>query len=483
MNILLVNPPYDITRYMGGLAKVGWVFPPVGLLYIAAFCRARNPALRVHIYDSQVDERDFREVVQELRPAVVGITCQSALVYSTLETARLVKELCSPLVVVGGVHASLRPQDLLAAPQVDLVVHGEGEETFLELCERVARGEALDGVAGTAFRDPAGGVTSIPERPRVANLDTFPMPALDLVPIERYRISPDMRTGSRLGLIITSRGCPYDCIFCANKLLTDRSYRLRSIDSVLEEIDYYLEHYRITQLMIFDDNFAVNKRRTLELCEAFIAKGYPEKFSWWTEARVDVLDEEILTAMKRAGCAILSMGLESGSQRLLDLIRKNITLEQTRKTVALIRKVGIKSRASFILGLPTETRAESQQTIRFAYSLPLDQVRFSIATPFPGTELWDIAVQEGKVDPATIDWTKLSLMGGYADFLPLYYPEGRSAMELKKLQRRANLFFYLRPRIIAGYLGRIKSPGDFLSICKGFYHLLRATLARPARGE
>jgi radical SAM superfamily enzyme YgiQ (UPF0313 family) len=311
----------------------------------------------------------------------------------------------------------------------------------------------------------------------------IPMPALDLVPIEKYRISPDMRTGSRLGLIITSRGCPYDCMFCANKLLTKRTYRLRSIPSVIEEIEYYLEHYQINQLMIFDDNFAVDKKRTLELCAEFVRRGYPARFNWWTEARVDVLDEEILAAMKRAGCSIISLGLESGNQRLLDLIKKNITLEQTRKTVELIHKTGIKSRASFILGLPTETREESRQTIRFAYSLPLDQVRFSIATPFPGTELWDIAVQEGRIDPENIDWTKLSLMGGYADFLPLYFPEGRSAEEMKRLQKRANLFFFLRPRIIWGYINRIKSRDDFFNIFMGFYHLVKATLRSSERNR
>jgi radical SAM superfamily enzyme YgiQ (UPF0313 family) len=160
------------------------------------------------------------------------------------------------------------------------------------------------------------------------------------------------------------------------------------------------------------------------------------------------------------------------------MIKKNITLEQTRKTLEIIHKVGIKSRASFILGLPTETRAESRQTVRFAYSLPLDQVRFSIATPFPGTELWDIAVKEGRIDPENIDWTKLSLMGGYTDFLPLYYPEGRSASEMKLLQKRANLFFFLRPRIIWGYLTRIKTLDDLVNIMKGFLHLLKASSAK-----
>jgi radical SAM superfamily enzyme YgiQ (UPF0313 family) len=479
MRILLVNPPYDIKRYMGGLAKVGWVFPPIGLLYIASYLRTHQPLWDVRIYDSQVEEQGFGELLDELKPDIVGITCQSALVYSTLETARIVKQKYpQTIVAVGGVHASLRPRDLLGSENVDLVVRGEGEETFLEICTAFQGQEPLAGIPGISYRGASAEITETPDREMAKDLDSFPMPALDLVPIEKYRISPDMRTGSRLGLVITSRGCPYACMFCANKLLTKRTYRLRSIPSVIEEIDYYLEHYRIDQLMIFDDNFAVDKKRTLELCAEFVRRGYPEKFNWWTEARVDVLDEEILTAMKRAGCSIISLGLESGNQRLLDLIKKNITLEQTRKTVEIIHKVGIKSRASFILGLPTETREESLQTIRFAYSLPLDQVRFSIATPFPGTELWDIAVQEGRIDPENIDWTKLSLMGGYADFLPLYFPEGRSAEEMKKLQKRANLLFFLRPRIIRGYLDRIKSLDDFVNIFKGFYHLVKATFKR-----
>lgn len=479
MNILLVNPPYDIKRYMGGLGKVGWVFPPVGLLYIASYIRANNPSFNVKIYDSQVDENNFLKLVDEFKPEIVGITCQSALVYSALETAKIVKQKRpDALVVMGGVHASLRPEDLLRSKDVDLVVRGEGEETFSDICRTFQAGGSFADISGISYINQLSETQNNPDRVMAADLENYPMPALDLVPIEKYRISPDMRTGSRLGLIITSRGCPYNCMFCSNKLLTERTYRLRSIRSVIDEIEYLLTHYKINQLMIFDDNFAVDKKRTLALCAEFVSRGYPEKFNWWAETSVDVLDEEILTAMKNAGCSIISLGLESGNQRLLDMINKKITLEQTRKIVELIHRVGIKSRASFILGLPTETRAESQETIRFAYSLPLDQVRFSMATPFPGTELWEIAVQEGRIDPDDIDWTKLSLMGGYTDFLPLYYPEGRSAEEMKQLQRKANLYFFLRPRIVWGYIMRIKSLDDLKSIMKGFLHFMKASFAK-----
>jgi anaerobic magnesium-protoporphyrin IX monomethyl ester cyclase len=475
-NILLVNPPYDIKKYMGGLGKIGWVFPPIGLLYIASYIREKNDSLNVKIYDSQVEKRNFFRLLENFKPSIVGITCQSALVYSALKVAEDIKKLYpNTKIIVGGVHPSIRPQDLIKSENIDLVIRGEGEETFLEVCNKIQSGKSLKNVLGITYLND-GKMVSTPDRPINKNLDVYPMPALDLIPINKYRISPDLRTGARLGLILTSRGCPYNCLFCANKLLTKRTYRLKSIEGVIEEIEYYIKEYNINQLMIIDDNFAVNRKRTMELCHEFIKRGYPKKFKWWAEARVDCLDEELLRTMKRAGCTILSFGLESGNQRLLDYIKKGITIPQIVKAVKLIKKVGIKSRASIILGLPTETRKESLRSIKFAYKLPLDQVRFSIATPFPGTELWDIAIKEGKIDPNNIDWTRLSLMGGYTSQGPLYYPEGRSPKEIKRLQTRANYFFYLKPRVILGFFNRIKSPSDFANLLKGFIHFTKSSI-------
>ena len=472
MKVLLVNPPYDIKKYMGGLEKIGWIFPPIGLLYIASYIRKNHSSLKVKIYDSQVEAENFIKYVKEFNPDVVGITCQSALVYSALKTARILKKINPNIrVIVGGVHATIRPQDMLKSKNVDIVVRGEGEETFLELCGK----KPLKKIMGISYKKN-GKIMHTLDRPINPDINDYPMPALDLVPIQKYRISPDLKTGERFGLILTSRGCPYNCIFCANKLLTKRTYRTRSKENIIQEIEFYLKEYNINQLMIIDDNFTVNKKRVIELCEEFIKRGYHKKFNWWAEARVDCLDEEILTIMKKSGCSIISLGLESGNQRLLDLIKKRISLPQVVKTVKMIHKVGIKSRASLILGLPTETRKESLKTIKFAYSLPLDQVRFSVATPFPGTELWDIAIKEGKINPDKIDWRRLSLMGGYTKKGPLYYPNGRSSNELKWLQRRANIFFYLRPKIILGFLERIKSFSDVTNLFKGFYYLMKSTI-------
>lgn len=474
--ILLVNPPYDIERYMGSLGKIGWVFPPIGLLYIASFLKSKKPSYDVRIFDFQVEDRDFFESLRGFKPDIIGITCQTALVYSALTLSEDIKKVLPGVkIIAGGVHPSIRPDDLLKSKDIDIVVRGEGEEAFFEICEAAELKAPFSQIKGISYKDASGKIIHSPKRPINPNIDTYPMPAINLVPIEKYRISPDLRTGDRFGLILTSRGCPYDCIFCANKLLTERTYRMRSIKNVIEEVEYYINNHGVNQLMIIDDNFTVNKKRTIELCDEFIRRGYPRKLNWWAEARVDSLDEELLAKMKEAGCSILSLGIESGNQRLLDLINKGIAIKDIERAVRLIKKSGIKSRASIILGLPTETKEESRNTVKFAYSLPIDQVRFSIATPFPGTKLWEIAVKEGKINPESIDWRHLSLMGGYAEHLPPYYPDGRTPEEIKRLQKRANFYFYLRPRIVFGFMKRVKSWDDLKHMLKGALHFTKAS--------
>lgn len=479
IKVLLLNPPYDIKRYMGELSKVGWVFPPIGLMYLASFIRRNLDIKNVELFDFQVEDRDFFTYLRDFNPDIIGITCQTALVYSTLEISEKIKALLpNSKIIVGGVHASLRPQDLLISKNIDYTVKGEGEETFLELVKAIASGGNPRLVMGISYRGDDGEMVTNPERMMASDIDKFGMPAVDLIKAERYRISPDMKTGKHFGMILTARGCPYDCIFCSNKLLTKRTYRYRSIPSVIEEIEYYLKKYHINQFMIIDDNFAVNKKRTMDLCDEFIRRGYPKKFNWWAEARVDCLDEELIVKMKEAGCSIISLGIESGNQRLLNMIQKGITLENIEETLKLLRKYKIKSRASVILGLPTETKEESLKTIKFVYNLPLDQVRFSIATPFPGTKLWDIAVEEGKISPEHIDWTTFSLMGGYADYTPPYYPNGRTPEEIKTLQRQANLRFYFRPKTMLEFFSRIKSFDDIKSISRGAFYLVKSSIKK-----
>ncbi len=472
MKVLLINPPYDVKRYMGKLSKIAFVFQPIGLTYIAAYLR-RNK-VEVKIYDSQVEPRSIAEAVGEFSPDIVGITCVTALVYSTIEVAKQIKrDFPNIIIIAGGIHPSIRPEDLLEEPAIDYLAAGEGEVTMWEFVDCLAQGKDPSGVAGIICRRNNQIVRAAP-RPMLKDIDAFPEPAWDLLPMDKYKVSPDCRTDDAIGVVLTSRGCPFDCIFCSNRLLTKQTYRAHSVERVCREVDNLIKRNRVKQLFIQDDNFAVDKKRAKDICREFMRRGFQHIISWWAEARIDCVDEELLMLMGQANCRIISYGLESGNQRLLDYIQKNITLEQVKKVIALTKKAGLEIRATFILGLPTETRRESLQTIRFAKQLPIDQVRFAIATPFPGTRLWEIARQEGTL--SFTSWKQFSMMSGYSRGLPVYAPKGRTPQELACLQRRANLEFYFRWQIIATFLRRIKDPQALRDLAYGAWRFILATI-------
>lgn len=472
MKVLLINPSYDIKRYMGKLSKIAFVFQPIGLTYIAAHLRSKH--IEVKIYDSQIEGEPIQKVVKEFDPEIIGITCVTFLVYSTIELSKLLKEeFPDKTIIVGGVHPTIRPQDFLHEDTIDYVAVGEGELTMYEFVRAIESGQAPASVPGIMCMRSGKVVVASP-RGLIKNLDDLPAPDIDDLVKDGYQTSVDNKTGDKVAVILTSRGCPFNCIFCANQLLTKGKYRAHSIKRVCSEIENLITKRDVTQLFVFDDNFAVNKKRAKKLCREFIRRGFHTKLSWWAEARVDCVDQELLSLMAQANCKIISYGLESGNQRLLDFIEKGITLEQIREVVNMTRKAGIDIRASFILGLPTETRKESLRTIKFAKELGIDQVRFALATPFPGTKLWDIAQSERGLD--ITDWRRFSLMAGYSKGLPCYAPKGREPRELAKLQRHANLMFFLAPRVIRVYLRRMTNLRSFLDISLGAVKFIRASL-------
>ncbi|MBN2331328.1 MAG: cobalamin-dependent protein [Candidatus Aenigmarchaeota archaeon] len=468
MKFFIINPPYDIERYMGKLSKVGWVFPPAGLLSLASFLESNG--VQVRLYDAQVATTPLVEEIRRFRPDMVGITCTTALVYSMKHTAKLVKDNFDIPVVVGGVHPTVMPDETLGDPNVDFVVRGEGEITTYELL-RALKTKRYGRILGLSYT-ANGKVVHNPPRPLIKNLDDLPYPAYHLIEFDKLRSSPDLDFGSRMMVVYGSRGCPYNCVFCANRILTNRRWRVRSVHNLMGEIDLLINKYGINFIMMGDNDFTVNREWAMEFCREYIKRGYSH-IGWEANVRADQVDDDLLALMKKAGCRLILLGLESGVQRILDMMNKQITLEQAETAVKKIKKAGMLVRASFILGMPTETREESLQTIRFAKKLPLDQVRFAVATPFPGTELFDMAKQDGmgEID----DWTKFSLMVGYTGHDPVYVPHGRAAEEIKALQRKANLEFFLRPRIIWSMAKRIRSFRDVKKMARGLYHFMKAT--------
>jgi len=477
MKVLLINPPYDIENYYGKLSKLAFIFPPVGLTYLASYCRQFD--YEFDIYDFQVDKRDFKKYLKNFKLDVIGITCQTALFYNTLDLAKKIKKILPKVpIIVGGTHPTYRPDDFFESSDIDVVVRGEGEEILKDLLSYYNNKNInLEEINGINFKRD-GQIIRNKNRELISNLDVLPTPAIDLLPLERYRVSPDNYLGGQVGLISTSRGCPFGCIFCACKNAFNRTYRARNLEKVFEEIKYYLDNYNIKELFVMDDCFGLDKQRAIQFCKEMIKRGYHKKLLWWCQIRVDVVDEELLIYMKKSGCKIVSFGIESGVQRLLNSIAKRVTLEQIVKAIKLVKKVGLESRGSFILGLPTETFKDSLKTILFSLKLPLSQAKFGLATPYPGTELWDIALKENQVKEKGEDWNRFSQMAGYTKYNPPYIAKGRNISELIFLQKFANVIFYFKPGVILSFIKRIKSFDDFKYFLKSVYSFFLGSIKK-----
>jgi radical SAM superfamily enzyme YgiQ (UPF0313 family) len=270
------------------------------------------------------------------------------------------------------------------------------------------------------------------------------------------------------GTIITARGCPFDCIFCSQRAITGRRYRHLSIERVLDEVDLLVNKYGVTNIWFMDDNFVVNKKRAFALLDGIIRAGYNKKTGFVAEMRGESVDYDLLCKMKEANFKIMSLGMESLVPRLLEVVEKAETVEENIRAVQLAHEVGITTSTTFIFGIPTETRQERLETARGARKLPLDDCRFNVAVPYPGTKLYEIAKKEGrlKIKPGWSNFNVQSYM--FMDDIP-YTPEGTSREELIHDTYMANLRFNLRWKVIKSWLFSPVSGGMVLTLPKHWY--------------
>jgi radical SAM superfamily enzyme YgiQ (UPF0313 family) len=329
----------------------------------------------------------LREVLRQIRPEAVGITCMTAEFPSVCVAAQIVRaEDASVPVVVGGVHPTLVPEEVLEYKCFDYVAIGEGEETAAALFALLASGGNPETVAGIAYRR-AGAVTCTAKRPLIEDLDALPLPSY------RGLIDRDSHIPADLGGVITSRGCPYPCLYCASKKLWTRRVRIRSVSRVLEEIaGLYREGVRLFRFQ--DDTFTIRTDRVLAFCDGM------KNFSgarWSCDTRVDLLEEGLARKMRAAGCYQINLGIESGSERIRNLVAKKVDIATARRLVRMLKRCGIRVTAYFMIGLPTETGPEMDETLALARALAPDTPLFSVFTPYPGTELWDELRRAGKI--------------------------------------------------------------------------------------
>lgn len=452
MRTLLINPPW-VRRHGNIWQDVASVMPPLGLAWLAAQLeRAGHP---VDILDAHAERQGWDSLPARLRSfgprQVVGITATTSLIGNALALARLARtEFPEALIVLGGVHPTVLPEEVLAEPCVDLVVRGEGELTLLD----IVSGLDWRTIAGVSFRDGNRFVHN-PDRALVQDLDSLAPPAYHLLPMDRYY--PAAGAYRRLPAIsmLATRGCPGRCTFCYR--LFGSRIRTRSGRRLAEEAVMLQERFGIREICFYDDTFTVVRKEVLAFLDGL--EELKADLTWSCFSRVDSVDEPTLRRMKTSGCHQIMYGVESANPDILKNIGKRITTAKVEEAVAMTKRVGIDVRAAFMIGNPGETAESMEETMRFAIRLNPDLVIFNIATPFPGTEMFRWADEQGLI--TTKDWEDYDLSR------PVMTLPTLSRQEMERFYSSAYRRFYLRPAYVLQRLGKIRSLADVLQAVRG----------------
>lgn len=479
MNILLINPNLSLSERYGMLARVGPTTEPLGLAYLAA--AVRKAGHEVKIIDAAASHCKPPDLVRELKKEnydIIGITLMTPMYLCAMEVVRSIKKVDKKIkIIVGGPHVTVTPEETLRNNRdIDYAVLGEGEYTVVELIDAIKSSkENLSEIRGIAFFDKRENkVVITAPRPFEPHIDRLPLPARALLPMKLYTPTPTYYQKLPAYLVLTTRGCPFRCLYCSK--IFGNTIRYHSVERVIEEINILIKEYAAKEIIFRDDSFTTNKKYVVKLCKEMIKQGINKKIQWMCVTRVDLVDEELLRIMKKAGCWSIHFGAESGSQRLLDIARKGITIDQIRTAFSLTRRLGIKTKAFFMLGLPTETREESLQTIKFAKELDPDGVQFTITVPYPGTKLFELAQKSGHIK--SLRWEDYQSWGGWTNKDLVYVTEGRTQEELKELQKLALREFYLRPKIILRSILGIRSWHILKSYLYGGLALIKSVLGK-----
>lgn len=452
------------------MGKFGPLNEPLGLAYIGATLEKCGHS--VAILDAPARSMSIEEICSEIAGKfdLIGVTMLTPMYSRSLEVIKAVKnEFPNIPVVVGGPHPTILPEETMTEIQeIDYIVIGEGEYTLRNLVDAIEKGIPLRSVPGIAYREN-GQICKTPQAAMIENLDDIAIPARHLLPFNAYRMT---RTRTRSGhsfTVIVARGCPFNCAFCCQ--LFGRKVRQHSAERIMEEVRLLVDEYGATEINLEADTLTFNKDFVHDLCTGFIDSGLSKRIAWTCESRVDTVTYDMLKHMKEAGCWQISYGVETGTQRLLDLIKKGITLEQIENAFEQTKRVGIKIRAFFMLGLPTETREDSSRTIAFAQKLDAEWSQFTLFTPYPGSELYEMILRDGGL--RSFRWTDYRTHGGWTEGEISYVPEGRNPREMKELQKKAYRSVYLRPRVFLRRLREVDSLGKLFQYITGLIVLVK----------
>lgn len=458
---LLINPPSGLYRRDDRCqAKVedqtaAVIFPPIELAYLAAVLEQIGIECRIRDYPAEnCLWLDFQTDLTEFQPDLLIINATTPTLADDLKSAEIAKRLLPNIFVVArGEYFNIYHKKILSEyPSVDAVLRGEAELTVKELVEK----DDLNDVLGITFRQNDKIIVNR-TRPFLEDLDLLPFPARHLLKNQLYR-SPE--NNLPITVIQTSRGCPYRCIFCAVGVSSGRKVRFRSPENVVTEVAECVYRFGIKNFLFNADTFTYNREWVISLCQKLIEKNLSPVIRWGANSRVDTVDKEMLTWMKKAGCWVIAFGVESGSQAMLDYMQKETTLDQARNAIKLAKSVGLKTHAFYLLGFPYETRENVIETLKFAKELDTDFFDVNIVYPLPGTPLANFITKHNLWEQLNGSKKASYAIAGIRTF---YLTSG----QLTKLRKKMLWRLYLRPAYI---IRTLRNAGSIRNI----YYYLRA---------
>ena len=462
MKVLFVNPPQTASKYK----FMGVIAPPLGIAYMAGVLQENN--IDVEILDASAEDMDFKDVEKELlkrKPDLVALTALTPTIGRALETAQVVKEtLPDSIVVMGGYHPTFNFIETLEDENVDIVIRGEGEYIMLNLVQALENQSSLHDVKGIVFEDKnSKEIVVNPEAPLIQDLDELPFPALNLLPMKKYRLL-DMDT--HMTTMITTRGCPMQCSFCSSAAMHGKKIRERSVENIVDEIEYLKTNYDIDTIAFMDDTFTLKKRKVMAICDEILKRNI--EIMWGCTSRVDTLDENLLKKMKEAGCITIFIGVESADQQQLDNMCKNTTIAKIENAFKIAHKLKIRTIASVALGMPGDTKEIMNKTVKFVHKLKPNYAIYSLATPYPGTRFYKEAFEKNLIKIK--DWSKYTLI------TPILETIDCSLNDMRKIQAKAFMKFYLRPHYI---IRQFLQDGPYL--LKTIFGVIKTALSKTPK--
>ena len=450
LKVALVYPPYGPVRNEPGIKTVKenyGIFPSLSLLYVAGILEAAG--CEVAFIDAHAEGLSLEATVARLRafnPSYIGYTLTTYLFFQSMDWIKAIRAEVEVPVIVGGVHLSIYPRETLAYPCIDYAVTGEAERSLPQLLSALVRRGDLREVRGVAYKRPDGRVVVTPTAADV-DVDAAPFPARHLIDNTKYYSF--ISQYRNFSCFITSRGCPYKCIFCEQG---SKPFRGRSPANVVDELEICRKEHGIRELDFFDSSFTIKKDRVIAICDEIQRRKLD--IVWAARTRVDCITDDVLASMRAAGCNRIYYGIESGNREILATLKKSTSLEMYRDVVARTRHHGINTFGYFMVGNPFEDAATVRQTIRLALELDLDYAQFSKVTPMPATELYTLLLQEtGR------DYWREHIERGSDEPIPRPHCDMTDA-EIQRLTRLAYLRFYYRPKYLIRALRRLKSPEE-----------------------